>query len=103
MIPLTCGFLGQVNIADGLSTRVTMHQCRGCLKFMGGSGGSGWAHYELESRELLAVCLRKVNGLSRLRLIDAGWIWTEPHSKRCAPGPTEWFCSGVCICYFLLI
>lgn len=72
----------QVNIATGLSTRVTMHQCRGCLKYMGGSGGSGWGHYEHESRELMAVCLKKVNGLNRLRLIDAQWIWTEPHSKR---------------------
>ncbi|KAM3574575.1 hypothetical protein VYU27_003489 [Nannochloropsis oceanica] len=72
----------QVNIATGLSTRVTMHQCRGCLKYMGGSGGTGWSHYEAESRELMAVCLRKVAGLNRLRLIDAGWIWTEPHSKR---------------------
>lgn len=60
-----------------------MHQCRGCLKYMGGSGGSGWGHYEHESRELMAVCLKKVNGLNRLRLIDAQWIWTEPHSKRC--------------------
>jgi len=49
---------------------------------MGGSGGTGWSHYEAESRELMAVCLRKVAGLNRLRLIDAGWIWTEPHSKR---------------------
>ena len=71
-----------MNIATGLSTRVTMHQCRGCLKYMGGSGGSGWGHYEHESRELMAVCLKKVNGLNRLRLIDAQWIWTEPHSKR---------------------
>ncbi len=72
----------QVNIATGLSTRVTMHQCRGCLKYMGGSGGTGWGHYESESRELMAVCLRKVAGLNKLRLIDSGWIWTEPHSKR---------------------
>lgn len=72
----------QVNITSNLATRVTMHQCRGCLKYMGGSGGSGWGHYEHESRELMAMCLKKVNGLSRLRLIDAQWIWTEPHSKR---------------------
>lgn len=49
---------------------------------MGGSGGSGWGQYELESRELLSVCLKKINGLNRLRLVDASWIWTEPHSKR---------------------
>jgi nonsense-mediated mRNA decay protein 3 len=36
----------------------------------------------LESKELMTVCLRKVSGLSRVKLIDAVWIWTEPHSMR---------------------
>jgi nonsense-mediated mRNA decay protein 3 len=35
-----------------------------------------------ESAALLAVCVRRVRGLSRVRLIDAGFIWTEPHSRR---------------------
>jgi len=40
---------------------------------------------ELESRELMALCLGKVSGIKRqanLKLIDASWIWTEPHSMR---------------------
>ncbi len=36
----------------------------------------------LESKELMTVCLRKVTGLSKVKLIDAVWIWTEPHSLR---------------------
>lgn len=28
------------------------------------------------------MCLRKINGLSKVKLIDAVWIWTEPHSLR---------------------
>jgi nonsense-mediated mRNA decay protein 3 len=35
-----------------------------------------------ESRELLALCLRKLRGLSKTRIIDASFIWTEPHSRR---------------------
>ena len=35
-----------------------------------------------ESRELLAICLKKLKGLAKVRLIDAGFVWTEPHSKR---------------------
>jgi nonsense-mediated mRNA decay protein 3 len=44
----------------------------------------GWQRAELESRELLAVCLKRVKGLesSGCRLVDAGFIWTEPNSKR---------------------
>ena len=35
-----------------------------------------------ESKELLSLCLKKLKGLSKVRLIDAGFIWTEPHSRR---------------------
>ena len=35
-----------------------------------------------ESQELLAICLKKLKGLNRVRLTDAHFIWTEPHSKR---------------------
>ncbi len=41
-----------------------------------------WIVAELESRELLALCLKKINNLNRVKLIDANWIWTEPHSRR---------------------
>ena len=36
----------------------------------------------LESRELLALCLRKLRGLTKVRIIDASFLWTEPHSRR---------------------
>lgn len=35
-----------------------------------------------ESKELLAICLRRLRGLSKVRIIDASFIWTEPHSRR---------------------
>ncbi|RHY06311.1 hypothetical protein DYB25_002770, partial [Aphanomyces astaci] len=41
-----------------------------------------WVSADLESRELLAICLKKITGLNKVKLVDAGWIWTEPHSKR---------------------
>jgi len=30
----------------------------------------------------MSTCLRKIPGLSKVKLIDAIWIWTEPHSMR---------------------
>lgn len=30
----------------------------------------------------MSLCLKKVAGLNKVRVIDAFWIWTEPHSKR---------------------
>lgn len=41
-----------------------------------------WLSCALESKELMALCLRRLKGLSKVRLIDASFIWTEPHSKR---------------------
>lgn len=41
-----------------------------------------WIIAQLESKELLALCLKKLRGLKGVRLIDAGFIWTEPHSRR---------------------
>jgi nonsense-mediated mRNA decay protein 3 len=30
----------------------------------------------------MALCLKRVSGLSKVKILDAFWIWTEPHSKR---------------------
>lgn len=58
----------------------TLHQCRDCDRWL--SPPQQWVVAQLESRELLALCLRKLRGLSKVRIIDASFIWTEPHSRR---------------------
>jgi nonsense-mediated mRNA decay protein 3 len=74
------------DITRGISTEATVHQCRGCQRWHKDAGK--WVACELESRELMALCLAHVSGLkaskhgAKVRLIDAGWIWTEPHSMR---------------------
>jgi nonsense-mediated mRNA decay protein 3 len=75
------------DITRGISTEATLHQCRGCQRWHKDAGK--WIACELESREIMALCLGKVSGLKatknsghRVRLVDASWIWTEPHSMR---------------------
>ena len=72
------------DITKGISTETTLHQCRGCQRWHKDAGK--WVACELESRELMALCLDHVSGLRRkgqdVRLVDAAWIWTEPHSMR---------------------
>mmetsp|Transcript_16425 Transcript_16425/g.45798 ORF Transcript_16425/g.45798 Transcript_16425/m.45798 type:complete len:617 (-) Transcript_16425:2117-3967(-) len=75
------------DITRGISTQAMLHQCRGCQRWHKEAGK--WIACELESRELMALCLSNVSGLKgpkasgqRVRLIDASWIWTEPHSMR---------------------
>jgi len=41
-----------------------------------------WINCDPESPELLALCLRNIKGLKKVKLIDSGFVWTEPHSKR---------------------
>lgn len=41
-----------------------------------------WVACDRESKELLAICLKKINGLNKVHLVDANFLWTEPHSRR---------------------
>ena len=55
--------------------------CRNCERFL--SPPAQWTIARPESPELLSLCLKKLkSALARVRLTDAHFIWTEPHSKR---------------------
>ena len=74
------------DITKGIATEATLHQCRGCQRWHKEAGK--WISCDLESRELMTLCLSHVSGLKatkggrNVRLVDAAWIWTEPHSMR---------------------
>jgi nonsense-mediated mRNA decay protein 3 len=72
------------DVTKGISTEATMHQCRGCQRWHHSEGK--WVGCELESRELMSLCLGKINsGIKKqpnVKLVDASWVWTEPHSMR---------------------
>uniref|UniRef100_H2Y9C5 60S ribosomal export protein NMD3 n=1 Tax=Ciona savignyi TaxID=51511 RepID=H2Y9C5_CIOSA len=56
-------------------------QCKNCVRYL--SPPTAWIPAKPESRELLAICLKRIKtALQRVRLVDASFIWTEPHSKR---------------------
>ncbi|XP_026274505.1 60S ribosomal export protein NMD3 [Frankliniella occidentalis] len=69
-----------VDITEGIPKQGTLHFCKGCERYL--QPPNDYVHAALESRELLSLCLKKLKGLSRVKLIDAGFVWTEPHSKR---------------------
>ncbi|CAO3671366.1 unnamed protein product [Umbelopsis ramanniana] len=70
----------EVDITEGIPKQVTLHFCRNCERYL--QPPQIWVKADLESRELLALCLKKLKGLGKVRLVDAGFIWTEPHSRR---------------------
>ena len=69
-----------VDISEGVQREATLHICRDCERWL--QPPAHWITAAPESRELLALCLRKLRGLSKVRVIDASFIWTEPHSRR---------------------
>jgi len=81
----TC-LASRCDVTRGISTEATLHQCRGCQRWHQEAGK--WMACDLESRELMALCLKNVSGLhkrgsgDKIRVVDAGWVWTEPHSMR---------------------
>ena len=70
----------RVDITKGIPRESTVSFCRDCERFL--QPPNQWVRAELESRELLAICLRRLKGLNKVRLVDASFIWTEPHSRR---------------------
>eukprot|EP01104_Vermistella_antarctica_P009148 TRINITY_DN2331_c0_g1_i1.p1 TRINITY_DN2331_c0_g1~~TRINITY_DN2331_c0_g1_i1.p1 ORF type:complete len:545 (-),score=145.73 TRINITY_DN2331_c0_g1_i1:23-1657(-) len=70
----------QVDITEGIPKQVHIQWCKFCGRYL--QPPNAWLMAELESPQLLTFCIKRINGLSKVKLIDAGFIWTEPHSKR---------------------
>ncbi|KAK9474238.1 NMD3 family-domain-containing protein [Dipodascopsis tothii] len=69
-----------VDITEGIPRESSLNFCRNCERFL--RPPNQWVTAALESRELLALCLKRLKGLNKVRLVDAHFIWTEPHSRR---------------------
>ena len=68
----------EVDISEGIPKQSQLLWCKQCLRI----NRPPWVFADLESKELLAICLRTLPGLNKVKLLDANFIWTEPHSKR---------------------
>lgn len=74
---LTC-LKSRVDITQEIQKDNIVHFCRTCLRYL----RPPWMHLDLESPELLSLCLKKVKGLTKVKMIDANFVYTEPHSRR---------------------
>ncbi|KAK0203607.1 NMD3 family-domain-containing protein [Desarmillaria ectypa] len=68
------------DITEGIPKQASVSFCRNCERFL--APPQSWVLARPESSELLAICLKKLKGLTKVRLTEAHFIWTEPHSKR---------------------
>lgn len=66
-------------------------QCKRCLRFE--ASNNKFEYHDLETHGLMGICLKKIPGLQnsnhhhngvigKMKLLDATWVWTEPHSMR---------------------
>eukprot|EP01038_Epipyxis_sp_PR26KG_P006742 gene6742-9237_t len=72
----------QVSIVDDFETTTEIVQCKKCDRWQ--TKQDTWVHHEMESSGLLGACLKKIIGFQKpdTKVVDAKWIWTEPHCKR---------------------
>ncbi|XP_057447220.1 uncharacterized protein LOC130739023 [Lotus japonicus] len=73
----------EVDITEGLLKRLVLVHCPECESYL--QPPRTWIKLQLESKELLTFCLKKLQknmSSSKVRMVHAEFIWTEPHSKR---------------------
>lgn len=68
------------DVSNSVSTHGDIYFCRNCERYL--TPPATWVCAGYQSKELLALCLKRVNGLKQVRYIDSDFVWTEPHSKR---------------------
>lgn len=69
-----------VDISQGIPREGVLHFCKDCDRWL--LPPTSWLVAAYESRELLSLCLKKLRNLGKVRIVDAKFIWTEPHSRR---------------------
>ena len=72
----------EVDITEGLLKRLVLVHCPKCQSCNHQEVG---VKLQLESKELLTFCLKKLQknlNSNKVRLVHAEFIWTEPHSRR---------------------
>jgi len=70
----------QVDITADIPKQVVIYFCKFCERYL--NPPNQWVACALESRELMGLCLKKLKNIAKVKLIDANFIWTEPHSRR---------------------
>ncbi|KAL9660457.1 hypothetical protein QQ045_025272 [Rhodiola kirilowii] len=70
----------EVDITEDLQKHVIIMFCPDCECYL--QPPRTWVKAQLESRELLTFCVKRLKNINKVKLIDARFIWTEPHSKR---------------------
>mmetsp|Transcript_8570 Transcript_8570/g.28084 ORF Transcript_8570/g.28084 Transcript_8570/m.28084 type:complete len:543 (+) Transcript_8570:10-1638(+) len=70
----------RIDVTEGIPRSVNVYRCRRCGVYL--AGNEQWLRCDVESKELMALCLKKIRGLKKVTTVDCAWVWTEPNSMR---------------------
>ena len=76
---LTC-LRQQADFTREIPNSSSIIYCKSCGCYQ--TSPTTWARAELESPELLNICMKRVTGLKDMKIVDAHFLYTEPHSRR---------------------
>ncbi|EAY21156.1 NMD3 family protein [Trichomonas vaginalis G3] len=68
------------SISDKLPQSLSVNYCRGCGRYQ--ENKNHWINAPLESPELLKICLSRLTNVKDAKIVDAKFLYTEPHSRR---------------------
>ncbi|KAK4185694.1 putative nonsense-mediated mRNA decay protein 3 [Podospora australis] len=69
-----------VDISASIPRESHIQFCKDCDRWL--APPQTWVTAAPESRELLSLCLKRLRNITKVRVTDAHFIWTEPHSRR---------------------
>lgn len=70
----------EIDITEGLQKHVIICYCPECERYL--QPPRTWINAQLESKELLTFCVKRLKNMNTVRIVHAEFVWTEPHSKR---------------------
>lgn len=68
----------RINLTESINKEQVLQICRYCERY----NRPPWLQAKLESSELLSICLTRIKHLQKFKIVDSGFIFTEPHSRR---------------------
>lgn len=66
-----------INLTNNFPTTFTLIYCRSCGRY----NRPPWIKCELESQDMMNLCISRIKNLNKAKIIDSSFIWTEPHSR----------------------
>merc|ERR1712113_899299 len=70
----------QIDIFDGIQKHCYLTYCNNCERYL--QPPNHWIRKGPDSKDLLLLCINKIKGLSKAKLVNACFIRTEPNSQK---------------------